>query len=180
MAGVQNHHACLVPHWLARCLRQGGVEDIDIVAVPWNVNEVGSDLRYAAHAQRLAQIEKALEIALHGLDLVDPAVIGRHIRPRPHNYRTAQARAAELVLPVDRPGLCHQGHDGITGGRKHEEQFGRSRAGSQANGQRGGIDADARCPTDFARPLVQTIEHPPHQRQNNAPTGVWRIRIGCG
>ena len=91
MAGVQDHHALLLPRRLVWVRAQGSIEDIDVVAVSREIEQISAFLPDAADRQRLTEIEIALQVALHSFNFIDLAVVSGHIRPRSEDNGAPQA-----------------------------------------------------------------------------------------
>src|SRR5262249_32760201 len=149
--------------------------NIEFIAVAGHVEQVGPFLPDAADGKWLAEVEVALQISLDGFNDMDLTVVGRHVRPGADDHRPAQARPAELVLPVDLAGLGDQRHDRVARRRHDQEKLGRRWTGRQAQRQRGRVDPQARYPAYLSRALVEAIENAAYQGQHDALAGA---RIG--
>jgi hypothetical protein len=116
------------------------------------------------------------QVALGQLDLVDPAVEGRHVGSAIDHHRPAEAGGAEAVLPQAVAGAGVDRRQGERVRRQHQGHLGPAVGGGQAHRQVGGVDAHAHGPYNLPVTLAQGVQDAAGQREEDA---VGRQRRGC-
>lgn len=148
----------------------GHIEHVDALAFGGEIEQVCPLLAGTAAAESVSGLEPAQEPTGEDLDLVDLAVVGRHVGATAYDHRPAQARRLKVIGPAQLSGVGVAGGKRVAVGGEDEHGLVPGLVHWQPNRQVEGIDADARRPQRRAILVRKSVEDAPGQGKHN-PAG---------